>query len=321
MQTRADSCTATSSCACRPRPGDLGQVLGLYDRAVADIDAISKFLQDRLRQTGMEEVFAIEAASWLTSAGLLDDSLSRPGLPLRNFLRDGKIRHAEQRPTTRNGRWFIVRSRETALDPPDSAAITAHDEMEVATAAASGSAGTASKEADTRPPRRETEAPDAIGFTRNGLEAAGFKGFVAFKDIDVHRLPPEPGVYAVLRESETRPVFLDANPAGWFKGLDPTVPVAELEAAWPEGAQCVYIGKANSLRRRITQFRQYGDGRPVGHQGGRRIWQLADADDYILAWLPTSGVDPEDVEGDLIRAFVAEYGQKPIGNRTLGRRR
>ena len=82
------------------------------------------------------------------------------------------------------------------------------------------------------------------------------------------------------------------------------MPVTELDAAWPEGAQCVYIGKADvgsrgkrHLRRRIKEFRQYGDGLPVGHQGGRRIWQLADAGEFIIAWLLTSR-DPEEVEGE-----------------------
>lgn len=147
-----------------------------------------------------------------------------------------------------------------------------------------------------------------------------------FRGIDLDQVPTEPGVYVVLRES-TRPHFLDENPAGQFKGRNPTVPVAELEAAWPDGAQCVYIGKAGAggrgkrhLRQRVKEFRQYGDGFPVGHQGGRRIWQLADADEFILAWLTTGDQDPEQVEADLIRAFVAEYGKRPIGNRTRGRR-
>jgi hypothetical protein len=130
----------------------------------------------------------------------------------------------------------------------------------------------------------------------------------------------------VLREKNSRPVFVDRSPAGWFKGQDPTVPRAELERAWPNGAHCVYIGKAGSasaggrgLRQRIKEFRQYGDGRPVEHHGGRRIWQLADADDYVLAWLSSPGRDPEVIESELIKAFVVEHGKWPIGNRTSGR--
>jgi len=145
-------------------------------------------------------------------------------------------------------------------------------------------------------------------------------GFVPFNHIDLGLVPSQPGVYVVLRESDTRPVFLESSPAGWFKDQDPTVPVPELEASWPQGAHCVYIGKADQLRRRIKQFRQYGDGRPVGHQGGRRIWQLADADEFVIAWLPTPRTDPEQVEGALIRAFLEQYGKRPIGNRTSGRR-
>jgi hypothetical protein len=290
----------------------------LYDRSVADSDAIGSFLQERLDQLGIAEVPAVEAAKWLDGAGLLNDSLSRPGLPLRNLLRDGTIRHAEQRPAAANGRWFIVRDRRTAPDPPRESAgtIRSHNRDVPVPPHRARTVSRSSAE----PPHRGTATPGAISFTRNGLEAKGFLGFVSFKDIDVDRLPQKPGIYAVLRECEARPVFLEASPAGWFKGRDPTVPVAELEAAWPDGAQCVYIGKADNLRRRIKQLRQYGDGRPVGHQGGRRIWQLADADDYVLSWLPTPEADPEAVEGDLIRAFMAEHGRKPIGNRTLGRR-
>jgi len=164
-------------------------------------------------------------------------------------------------------------------------------------------------------------------FTRDGLSKRGFVGFVGFHGIDLNRVPTEPGVYVVLREKDSRPAFLERNPAGRFKGMDPTVPVADLEAAWPDGAQCVYIGKAGvgsngdrHLQQRIKEFRRYGDGFPVGHQGGRRIWQLADAVELIISWLVTADQDPDDVEGALLRAFVAEHGRRPIGNRTSGRR-
>ncbi len=75
-----------------------------------------------------------------------------------------------------------------------------------------------------------------------------------FHGIDLDQVPCEPGVYVVLREKDSRPAFLDENPAGWFKGQNPTVPGAELEVAWPEGAHCVYIGKAAAGRRGRRPF-------------------------------------------------------------------
>jgi hypothetical protein len=77
---------------------------------------IDDFLQSELRRRGMDEVAAVEAARWLDSAGLLRDSDSRPGLPLRNLLRAGAIAGGDQRPPTKHGRWFVVRVER--LQPP-----------------------------------------------------------------------------------------------------------------------------------------------------------------------------------------------------------
>jgi hypothetical protein len=165
-------------------------------------------------------------------------------------------------------------------------------------------------------------------FSREGLTARGFAGFVPFAGIDLDQVPTEPGVYVLLREPESRPRFLDQSPAGWFQGRNPTVPVAELESAWPDGTHCVYIGKAAAgrrgkrhLRKRLTELRDYGAGRPAPHQGGKRIWQLEDAGEFTVAWRTTPDEQPENVEADLLRDFVAEHGKLPIGNRTKGRTR
>ena len=268
---------------------------------VTNASRIEAYLQKELSRLALDEVTAVEAASWLDIAGLLSDSPSRPGLPLRELLRAGTIASAEQRPARPNGRWYILRANRRR--PSGMLA----GERRPGPAPTSGTVESPSSQPDD--------------FTRAALAGVGFQGFHEFKGIDLRHVPDEPGVYAVLRENATRPHFLDTNPAGWFKGRDPTVPIEELESAWPEGAHCVYIGKAERLRRRIKQFRQYGDGQPVGHQGGRRIWQLADADQFIVAWLTTPGRNPEMVEGELLRAFVAKHGTRPIGNRTSGRRR
>jgi excisionase family DNA binding protein len=78
--------------------------------ALCALWAINGFLQGRLRDLGRPEVSALEAACWLDDAGLLRDSETRPGLPLRNLLRAGQIMGADQRPARRYGRWFITRA-------------------------------------------------------------------------------------------------------------------------------------------------------------------------------------------------------------------
>jgi len=70
---------------------------------------IDRFLQVELVRRRLGEVSAVEAAAWLDEQGLLPDSPSRPGLPLRNLLRAGRIRSGEQRPPQKHGNWFIVR--------------------------------------------------------------------------------------------------------------------------------------------------------------------------------------------------------------------
>jgi TDG/mug DNA glycosylase family protein len=79
---------------------------------------IDGFLQAELVRCKLAEVTAVEAAAWLDEAGLLPDSPSRPGLPLRKLLRAGRIRSGEQRPPQKHGNWFIVRR---GLEAPQTA--------------------------------------------------------------------------------------------------------------------------------------------------------------------------------------------------------
>jgi hypothetical protein len=56
------------------------------------------------------EVTAVEAAEELDRLGLLRDSQSRPGKPLRELLRAGKIDHSHQE----SGRWWFIRCGSSA---------------------------------------------------------------------------------------------------------------------------------------------------------------------------------------------------------------
>lgn len=163
-------------------------------------------------------------------------------------------------------------------------------------------------------------------WTEEGLRAEGFCGFVRFADSGGEVIPRDPGVYAVVRTAAEPPTFLNASPAGHFKGKDPTVARALLETAWVQGTPVVYIGKASAgktgrrgLRPRLASYRRFGQGESVGHWGGRYIWQLADHQDLVLAWRPTPDEDPETVESWLISEFVEAFGLRPFANRKLGR--
>lgn len=158
-------------------------------------------------------------------------------------------------------------------------------------------------------------------WTQAGLAAAGFQGFSTLADLDGSQVPPAPGVYAVLRPSVEPPVFRAESPAGKFKGKDPSVPIAALMEAWVPGVAVLYLGKAGKqkgLSRRLGEYRRHGSGRRVGHWGGRFIWQLVDSGDLLVAWKATPGADPEQVEADLIIAFVSQHGRRPFANRKIG---
>jgi hypothetical protein len=175
-----------------------------------------------------------------------------------------------------------------------------------------GSAATAS------PPKRP---PLPRSFSRRALESAGFVGWATWPKLrlsDYLPIPALPGTYVVYRPTAAFPTFVHPSPAGWFKGEDPTVPETRLRSEWVEGARVVYIGKADVLRRRLTQFGQFGAGEPVGHRGGRLIWQLADADDLLVAWHEITWAEAaRDYERRLLRAFVEQHdGRRPFANLT-----
>lgn len=117
------------------------------------------------------------------------------------------------------------------------------------------------------------------------------------------------------------PRFRDESPAGWFKGRNPTVSCSRLEAEWVDGAEVLYIGKASAssskrgLRRRLDEYRRHGAGSPIGHWGGRLLWQVDDSEELLVAWRPSpADVSAVTEERMLLERFRTTYGRLPFAN-------
>lgn len=151
-------------------------------------------------------------------------------------------------------------------------------------------------------------------YSQAWLHSSGFEGFVPVSSLQRshNAVPAGPGVYVVLRDTASPPRFLATSKGGRFKEKDPTVPVELLRGRWHDRTPILYFGKADSLRERIRALVRFGAGKPVGHWGGRYLWQLEGCEAFLVAWREVAG--PREVERDLLADFAAHFGGFPFAN-------
>lgn len=147
------------------------------------------------------------------------------------------------------------------------------------------------------------------------IKKAGFIGFKKMSELflDSSMLPDNNGVYLVLNIDNKPGEFLTVGSGGHFKGKDPNISLADLNSNWVDNTKVVYIGKATSLRSRLRQYFSFGQGKNIGHYGGRLIWQIKYSKDLVVCWKSLT-TDPREFEADLIQQFVKTYGCRPFAN-------
>lgn len=152
---------------------------------------------------------------------------------------------------------------------------------------------------------------------RDWLIERDFRDFVSISELRESRLqhvPDRPGVYAVLRESTSRPEFLARSPAGHFKGKDPTVSRTEVEARWNERSRILYLGATiRTLKTRLCELLDFGSGQAVGHWGGRIMWQVAGSEELLVGW-NTATRDPHGIKAELLLEHEQEAQRMPFAN-------
>ena len=168
-------------------------------------------------------------------------------------------------------------------------------------------------------PEKLKEHP--VQINEQTLKDDGFAGFRPFEQLDINRVPRAPGLYVVLKPEGFERRFLAKSAGGRFKKRDPSLLQPALEAEWIEDADVLYIGKAGQgstgsrgLRKRIQEFTDFGRGKPVGHWGGRLIWQLANSQSLIIAWKELAAEEVNHAEAAYHSEFVRIYGKLPFAN-------
>ena len=281
---------------------------------------ISQFIQSRLHQSGRASVTAVEAGAWLDTAGILRESRSRPGKPLRDLLRAGLICGQRQEA---NRHWFIDRIAAADHEPPDSA----------------GEAGTAkgpalptgSSHGPGDPLLRSAIVPSVAEDVGKAayLGAAGFQCVGCVASLLEAGLPPGQGldscgVYAVTTPPYYVPEYIGPEPALAEGNVLAPWPVGRLARKWVPDAEVVYYGLAGrdrprSLRRRLMDLLRHAQGDTTGngpHKGGEIIWQLTGWRQFsVWAYATPGPAVPRLTEMALLQAFCATYGRPPYGNR------
>lgn len=159
----------------------------------------------------------------------------------------------------------------------------------------------------------------------NDVDDIRRKGFLGFRTIaelwtDRVCIPTVMGVYLVMNLDDGEPKFINPGVGGFFKGKNPNVSMAELKMRYVPKSKVVYIGKAGSktgkatLHARLGQYLRFGQGKNVGHWGGRLIWQLRNHSELVICWKPTPDHEPREVECSLIDEYIVQFGRKPFAN-------
>ena len=154
------------------------------------------------------------------------------------------------------------------------------------------------------------------------IKNAGFSGFYPIAQLwDNHNvIPVTKGIYVIVQPAGTVPIFLEKGSGGFFKQRDPNAPVTELAGRWIPDCKIIYVGKAGgsssqaTLRSRLKQYLDFGKGKPVGHWGGRLIWQLKHHPELMVAWKSLPNGDPREEERRLNESIREYYGKLPFAN-------
>ena len=154
------------------------------------------------------------------------------------------------------------------------------------------------------------------------LKANHFKGFISIKELwnNQDNIPKTMGIYFILNPNLNNIKFMDNGVGGFFRNQDPNVSIDVLAQEFVPNSLVIYIGKAGSennistIHSRVKLYLKFGQGKKVGHWGGRLIWQLENYKDLLVCWKTIENKEPREIESNLILEYREEFGRLPFAN-------
>lgn len=150
-----------------------------------------------------------------------------------------------------------------------------------------------------------------------------FEGFLSIEELWQNNsiIPNTKGVYLIINPYLDNIDFLEHGVGGFFKNKNPNISIKELSNNFVPNSLVIYIGKAgtlnnkSTLKTRIKQYLKFGQGKKVGHWGGRFIWQLTNHKKLLICWKNTENIEPREIEKLLISQFKLQFNnQRPFAN-------
>ncbi len=173
-----------------------------------------------------------------------------------------------------------------------------------------------------------------IGFRVDGYDNVK----TLLESMNRDRIPKVGGVYAIIIPNKETPKFKVWEFGASYTKKDRKTKAekvhplmydtVELAQSWVKDSNIIYIGKADDLHKRLTDYIRYylrlkecqvfkSKYNQVAHRGGRSIWQVEGAEDFMVVWMKTdSNENPKDVESALIINFKNAHGNcRPFANK------
>ncbi len=162
-----------------------------------------------------------------------------------------------------------------------------------------------------------SDVPNIAGYTRRVLSLGELLARARRDRAGWQDLPDEPGIYVVLFATNQPLHFVPRSTTVLY--ADPTS-CEELQSKWTRICQkaptdIIYIGKGDSIRKRVRILARFGVGRAGNHHGGEWMWQVQEIAEARVVIQTCPAGKQVGFENWLLKRFYEEHGDYPLANR------